>query len=175
MTDRLTADCSTAELLRNMLLYSQQHDLSTEILVSVARIELALHAPKARVIPFHYTEKNWLHLLGSNQPLPVNSRGYSPRILRWNIKMVCVAGFEPATSDFQGRPSDQADNTHRNNMARELGIEPRLTESKSVVLPLHNSRTKTGIPPRTRTLTLRLWRPMCCHYTREILFGTHTR
>ena len=26
-------------------------------LVSVARIELALHAPKARVIPFHYTEK----------------------------------------------------------------------------------------------------------------------
>jgi hypothetical protein len=57
MTDRLTADCSTAELLRNMLLYSQQRDLSTKILVSVARIELALHAPKARVIPFHYTEK----------------------------------------------------------------------------------------------------------------------
>ena len=26
----------------------------------------------------------WLHLLDSNQPLPVNSRGYSPRILRWN-------------------------------------------------------------------------------------------
>ena len=26
-------------------------------LVSMARIELALHAPKARVIPFHYTEK----------------------------------------------------------------------------------------------------------------------
>ena len=28
-------------------------------MVSVARIELALHAPKARVMPFHYTEKNW--------------------------------------------------------------------------------------------------------------------
>ena len=28
-------------------------------LVSMARIELALHAPKARVMPFHYTEKNW--------------------------------------------------------------------------------------------------------------------
>ena len=26
-------------------------------LVSMARIELALHAPKARVMPFHYTEK----------------------------------------------------------------------------------------------------------------------
>jgi hypothetical protein len=38
-------------------------------------------------------------------------------------------------------------------MARELGIEPRLTESKSVVLPLHNSRTKTGIPRGTRTPT----------------------
>ena len=28
-------------------------------------------------------------------------------------------------------------------MARELGLEPRMTESKSVVLPLHYSRTKT--------------------------------
>ncbi len=27
--------------------------------------------------------------------------------------MVCVAGFEPATSDFQGRPSDLTDITHR--------------------------------------------------------------
>ena len=26
----------------------------------------------------------WLHLLDSNQPSPVNSRAYSPRILRWN-------------------------------------------------------------------------------------------
>ncbi len=27
--------------------------------------------------------------------------------------MVCVAGFEPAISDFQGRPSDLTDITHR--------------------------------------------------------------
>jgi hypothetical protein len=106
MTDRLTADCSTAELLRNMLLYSQQHYLSTEILVSVARIELALHAPKARVIPFHYTEKNWLHLLGSNQPLPVNSRGYSPRILRWNTKLAEGTGFEPVITESKSDALD---------------------------------------------------------------------
>ena len=31
-------------------------------------------------------------------------------------------------------------------LARELGIEPRTTESKSVVLPLHHSRTKTWRP-----------------------------
>ena len=36
-------------------------------------------------------------------------------------------------------------------MARELGLEPRTTESKSVVLPLHHSRTNLvvteGIDP----------------------------
>jgi hypothetical protein len=42
--------------------------------------------------------------LDSNQPLPVNSRGYSPRIRRWN-NMVCVVGFEPTASSFQTRPS----------------------------------------------------------------------
>ena len=30
--------------------------LQSHCLVSVGRIELPLHAPKARVIPFHYTE-----------------------------------------------------------------------------------------------------------------------
>ena len=29
------------------------------------------------------------------------------------------------------------------NLARVLGLEPRMTESKSVVLPLHYTRTKT--------------------------------
>jgi hypothetical protein len=37
------------------------------------------------------------------------------------------------------------------NLARELGLEPRMTESKSVVLPLHYSRTETGFVSRTRT------------------------
>ena len=30
-----------------------------------------------------------------------------------SVKLVCVAGFEPAASDFQGRPSDLTDITHR--------------------------------------------------------------
>ena len=33
-------------------------------------------------------------------------------------------------------------------LARELGIEPRTTESKSVVLPLHHSRTDLVRPER---------------------------
>ena len=131
MTDRLTADCSTAELLRNMLLYSQQHYLSTEILVSVARIELALHAPKARVIPFHYTEKNWLHLLGSNQPLPVNSRGYSPRILRWNTKH--GRGYWIRTSDH--------------------GVKVRCFRPSKLTPNRTIPEQKLGVPPGTRTPT----------------------
>ncbi len=35
-------------------------------LVSMARIELALHAPKARVMPFHYIENIWLRIWDSN-------------------------------------------------------------------------------------------------------------
>jgi hypothetical protein len=141
MTDRLTADCSTAELLRNMLLYSQQHYLSTEILVSVARIELALHAPKARVIPFHYTEKNWLHLLGSNQPLPVNSRGYSPRILRWNTKH--GRGYWIRTSDHGVkvrcfRPSKLTPNK---NWHPPKDSNPDFTALEADVLPLHQRDT----------------------------------
>jgi len=30
----------------------------------MARIELALHAPKARVMPFHYTEKRLAEVIG---------------------------------------------------------------------------------------------------------------
>ena len=40
-------------------------------------------------------------------------------------------------------------------LARELGLEPRMTESKSVVLPLHYSPTETGLPTWIRTKTLR--------------------
>lgn len=44
----------------------------------------------------------WLHLLVSNQPHSVNSRGYSPRILRWNKFLVPPRGFEPRTFCLQG-------------------------------------------------------------------------
>ena len=52
-------------------------------------------------------------------------------------------------------------------LAREPGIEPGTTESKSVVLPLHHSRTKTWHPPRDSNPNERFWRPLCCHYIRE--------
>ena len=44
---------------------------------------------------------------------------------------------------------------HGKNLARVLGLEPRMTESKSVVLPLHYSRTETGLPTWIRTKTTR--------------------
>ena len=36
-------------------------------------------------------------------------------------------------------------------MAEGTGIEPVMTESKSVVLPLHQPPTETGLPTRIRT------------------------
>ena len=53
--------------------------------------------------------------------------------------MVLLTGFEPATYDLSNRNVYQL--RHR-SMARVLGLEPRMTESKSVVLPLHYTRTK---------------------------------
>ena len=52
-------------------------------------------------------------------------------------------------------------------MARVLGLEPRITESKSVVLPLHYTRTKTWHPARDSNSHQGFWRPVCCHYTSE--------
>ena len=37
-------------------------------LVSVGRIELPLHAPKARVMPFHYTELFFRNFIPTNVP-----------------------------------------------------------------------------------------------------------
>ena len=45
------------------------------MLVSVGRIELPLHAPKARVIPFHYTELTWLRRQDSHLRSPAYETG----------------------------------------------------------------------------------------------------
>ena len=46
--------------------------------------------------------------------LQLTPYGYLYTSLNYNeIKLVCVAGFEPATSHFQGEPSDLTDITHR--------------------------------------------------------------
>ena len=72
--------------------------LHNKNLVSVARIELALHAPKARVIPFHYTEKNW----SSHYDSHVNVRWTPTRLLSDCKKMVPTIGFELMTYRLQG-------------------------------------------------------------------------
>ena len=49
-------------------------------MVSMARIELALHAPKARVMPFHYTEKINL----------VDRAGLEPASLNYTFPKPCI-------------------------------------------------------------------------------------
>ncbi len=54
--------------------------------------------------------------------------------------MVATDNFEMSTYRLS---SDYSASELRGNLARVLGLEPRMTESKSVVLPLHYTRTKT--------------------------------
>ena len=58
-------------------------------MVSVARIELALHGPKPRVMPFHYTE-NYQYL--------VDRAGLEPASLNYTFPKPCIR--IQATIDF---------------------------------------------------------------------------
>ena len=72
--------------------------------------------------------------------------------------MVALDNFEMSTYRLS---TDCSSSELQGKLARELGIEPRLTESKSVVLPLHNSRTKLGSEEWTRTTAhLRMKEPI---------------
>ena len=64
--------------------------------------------------------------------IPLNYKSLVP-LLRFELRELLLLR-EPTLPKFVHRGK---------NVARELGIEPRTTESKSVVLPLHHSRTET--------------------------------
>ena len=51
------------------------------------------------------------------------------------VRMVGIAGFEPATPCSQSKCSTRLSHIP---LVAKLGFEPRQTDSKSVVLPLHN-------------------------------------
>ena len=78
--------------------------------------------------------------------------------------MVALDNFEMSTYRLS---SDCSSSELQGKLAREPGIEPGTTESKSVVLPLHHSRTKTWHTPKDSNLDKRFWRPLCCHYIRD--------
>lgn len=56
------------------------------------------------------------------------------------MKMVRVAGFEPATTRLQTEDSTRLSYTLL--MDGVLGFEPKITESKSAVIPLHQTPMK---------------------------------
>ena len=57
-------------------------------------------------------------------------------------------------------------------MAGELGFKPRLTDSKSVVLPLHYSPTDARWRMRDSNSQFRLAKPMLSHLTNPQQPGT---
>ena len=64
-------------------------------------------------------------------------------------------------------------------MAPGLGIEPRLTESKSVVLPLHNPginnfmKTYEHITPQGLYFHLCLYEGVCCVMVQDVYDNTY--
>ena len=72
------------------------------------------------------------------------SLSWQPRIITWlyytRIIWALVAGVEPSVPMSIGGCRHSPLNT-RIKLAEELGIEPRITESKSVVIPFNYSPT----------------------------------
>ena len=115
-TDRLTADSSTTELLRNNYYYF-----------------LNLNSATVRQKPWAFVAKR----------IPCGTIRFSTtELLRNNnilyFIMVGLNGLEPSTSRLSGVRSNQL--SYRPIMERVKGIEPSSTAWKAVVLPLNYTR-----------------------------------
>ena len=86
--------------------------ITFHVVVWVGRIELPHQVSKTRRLPLSYTQ----NVLVDRRRIEL-------------LLHACKAHVLPLSL------------TAHKLLARELGIEPRTTESKSVVLPLHHSRT----------------------------------
>lgn len=90
------------------------------------------------------------------EPLPTGSKpvmiSISPKP---EMLLVPPPGYDPGSSDFQSVAMTTSAKAALNCLLAEAsGIEPLLTSSKPVVLPLHHAPTNLfGIPPGTRTPT----------------------
>ena len=114
-TDRLTADCSTTELLRNNYYYF-----------------LNINSATVRQKPRAFVAKR----------IPCGTIRFSTtELLRKQFYMVGLNGLEPSTSRLSGVRSNQL--SYRPlifYMERVKGIEPSSTAWKAVVLPLNYTR-----------------------------------
>ena len=116
-TDRLTADSSTTELLRNNYYYFLN--------INGATVRQKPRAFVAKRIPCGTIRFSTTELLRNNN------------ILSYFI-MVGLNGLEPSTSRLSGVRSNQL--SYRPIMERVKGIEPSSTAWKAVVLPLNYTR-----------------------------------
>jgi hypothetical protein len=71
-----------------------------------------------------------------------------------------VTGFEPVITISKTAALDQPKLYPNKNMVGVVGIEPTLSESKSDMLPLHNTPTKTWRPHMESNHNPRLRRPV---------------
>ena len=111
-TDRLTADSSTTELLRNNYYYF-----------------LNINGATVRQKPRAFVAKR----------IPCGTIRFSTtELLRKQLYMVGLNGLEPSTSRLSGVRSNQL--SYRPIMERVKGIEPSSTAWKAVVLPLNYTR-----------------------------------